>query len=144
MATLTEIAEVTAAVGGLLGGAAGIISAVRRDAATAEVVAQPAPARPTAPRGDEDWTATAHGLLALGIAAVAVLLAGRRGDVDDTPLTVLRWAVTVPLACAVYFGARSLYEALTHRRRGLLLSACTGLAAAAGALAAILLAGSPA
>jgi hypothetical protein len=46
--------------------------------------------------------------------------------------------------CAVYFGARSLYEAVIRRRRGLLLSACTGLVAAAGALAAILLAGASA
>jgi hypothetical protein len=75
---------------------------------------------------------------------VTVLLAARRTEADFTTITVLRLTVAVPIMCAVYFAVRSLYEAVVRQRRGLLLSACTGLVAAAGALAAILLAGASA
>lgn len=157
MFNAADLATVVSAVGGLLSGVAGLITALRQ---TERDTDTPTPRAPTTGRtrratpspeaapettdADEDWTGARYGGLALLMALVLVALV-RSSDLalDGQALAMLRYGIAVPFALALYFAVRTLYDAVVRRSRGLLISAGTGLIAAVGALAAMLIVSTP-
>jgi hypothetical protein len=151
---MSIVSALIGSAGILLSGLGAVISAVRADlqvreparqqaAGAAAVAGQLPEAGPQRQRLERSaWVSVDFGLGAWSVALLLIVL------VAATPLGVSRMLLLGVIACvgalsfaAVFFGVRTMWEAVSGRHQDLALRAGSGVLAAVGALAVMLVVG---